>query len=319
METKLCYKTRNGQAFNGDSLNLLDTIEDNSINLVMTSPPFALQRQKAYGNKVDDDYIDWLTEFAAKVKKKLTDDGSFVVDLGGAYQKGIPVRSLYNYKVLIRFCEELGFHLAEEFFWYNPSKLPSPIEWVNKRKIRAKDSVNTVWWFSKTEQPKADVRKVLTPYSDKMKKLLKNPSKYYDPKERPSGHNISEGFGKDNGGAIPSNLLQIANAESNSKYLKMCKKIGVKGHPARFPSKLPEFFIKFLTDEGDIVLDIFGGSSTTGEAAEALERKWITCELEKEYVAASIFRFLDDDSEAERMFNAIMNGEFIDLGKRTLV
>ncbi|WP_439646113.1 DNA methyltransferase [Secundilactobacillus silagei] len=173
---------------------------------------------------------------------RFNDDGSFVIDLGGAYQKGKPIRSLYNYKVLIKFCDELGYKLAEEFFWDNPSKLPSPIEWVNKRKIRAKDAVDTVWWFSKGDFPKADVTKVLVPYSDRMKKLLKSKKHYYDPALRPSGHNISTGFNKDNGGALPSNLLTIPNSESNSHYLHYTRKLGIKAHPARFPSKLPEFF-----------------------------------------------------------------------------
>lgn len=138
------------------------------------------------------------------------------MDLGGAYRKGVPVRSLYNYRVLIKFCDEIGFHLAEEFFWFNPSKLPTPIEWVNKRKVRVKDSVNTVWWLSKTEWPKSNVSKVLIEYSDRMKKLIKDPEAYYTPAKRPSGHDIGSSFGKDNGGAIPSNLLQISNSEASS-------------------------------------------------------------------------------------------------------
>jgi len=310
---RLAYETKNGRAYHGNSLDLLDSLDDNSINLVMTSPPFDLLRQKSYGNLNGDEYIEWLSEFARKIKGKLTEDGSFVLDLGGAYQRGVPVRNLYNYKVLIKFVEELGLFLAEEFFWYNSSKLPSPIEWVNKRKIRAKDSVNTVWWFSKSEFPKANVCNVLAPYSDRMQKLLKDAKKYYDPKERPSGHNISEGFNKDNGGAIPSNLLQIPNSESNSKYLAFCKALKVQGHPARFPSKLPEFFIKFLTDPNDIVLDIFGGSNTTGEAAEVLGRRWISCDLNNQFVAASIFRFAQHEAETKEWYNQIMNEKYVDL------
>jgi site-specific DNA-methyltransferase (cytosine-N4-specific) len=136
--------------------------------------------------------------------------------LGGAYRAGVPSRSLYNFRVLLAFCDEIGFQLAEDFYWFNPAKLPSPIEWVNKRKLRAKDSVNTVWWFSKTDFPKADIRKVLTPYSDRMKKLIEDSESFYTPKKRPSGHDISDAFGKDNGCAIPSNLLSIPNTESNS-------------------------------------------------------------------------------------------------------
>jgi site-specific DNA-methyltransferase (cytosine-N4-specific) len=298
------YHTELGSAFCGDARQLLAQLPDNSVHLAITSPPFALQRQKEYGNKEQHEYIDWLTDFAALVHAKLRHDGSFVLDLGGAYQRGVPARSLYNFRIPIRFCDDLGFFLAQDFYWHNPSKLPSPIEWVNKRKIRAKDSVNNVWWFSKTEWPKADVSKVLAPYSARMTKLLKDPDAFYKPKVRPSGHDIGKAFGKDNGGAIPSNLLQIPNSESNGQYLAGCKMVGVKQHPARFPAKLPEFFVRFLTDPGDVVLDFFAGSNTTGAVAEAEGRRWLAFEERLDYVATSVFRFLGKDCQAEDMRRA---------------
>ncbi len=287
------YTTAYGAAYLGDSLTLLDHLEPNSIDLIITSPPFALQREKSYGNVDQSRYVDWLFAFCEKAYHILAPSGSFVLDLGGAYQKGRPVRSLYNYRILIRLCDELEFRLAEEFFWYNPAKLPSPIEWVNKRKLRAKDSVNTVWWLSKEDFPKADIRRVLVPYSERMKKLQSDPDSYYKPQVRPSGHDIGKGFATDNGGAIPSNLLQISNTESNSRYIQLCKTAGVAVHPARFPQKLPAFFIEFLTEPGDTVLDIFAGSNTTGIAAEELRRRWIAFEQERSYLAASVFRFID--------------------------
>lgn len=315
MKSKFNYKTKLGKAYCGDSRKLLKELENDSVDLVMTSPPFALLREKEYGNVLQDEYVSWLEEFAVEVKRVLKPTGSFVLDLGGAYQRGKPIRSLYNYNVLIRFVSEVGFNLAEEFFWYNPSKLPSPIEWVNKRKIRAKDAVNTVWWFSKTDFPKADVRKVLVPYSANMQKLLKSNGTYYKPKMRPSGHDISDKF-KDNGGAIPSNLLQIPNSESSSRYLKLSTQIGIKSHPARFPIKLPAFFIKFLTDEGDVVLDIFSGSNTTGEAAEQLNRKWIAFDNDPAYVANSSIRFFDAPiDEMNVVYEKIKSGESVDLTK----
>lgn len=309
------YHSARGAMYCADSLEMLARLPDESVNLVMTSPPFALQRKKEYGNKEQHEYVAWLAAFGKLVFQKLKPDGSFVLDLGGAYQKGVPARSLYNFRVLLTFCDELGFTLAEDFYWYNPSKLPSPIEWVNKRKLRAKDSVNTVWWFSKTEWPKADVSKVLAEYSPRMKKLLEAPEAFYTPAKRPSGHDISGSFGKDNGGAIPSNLLQIPNTESNGAYLSGCKLLGVKGHPARFPAKLPEFFINFLTEPGNLVVDIFGGSNTTGAVAETLGRQWLSFELEREYVAASVLRFMDSPTEQEirRAYNAILNGKSVDL------
>ena len=296
MQSKPLYHTAKGQAYVGDSLELLAELPDGSIDLVMTSPPFALRRQKTYGNVEETEYVDWIKPFGKEVFRVLKESGSFVLDLGGAYRAGIPSRSLYNFRVLLAFCDEIGFHLAEDFYWFNPAKLPSPIEWVNKRKIRAKDSVNTVWWFSKSDFPKADVRKVLAPYSDRMKKLIEDPENFYKPKKRPSGHDISRGFGKDNSGAVPSNLLSIPNTDSNSRYLRVCKELGLERHPARFPPELPAFFIKMLTDEGDVVLDIFGGSNTTGFTAEALNRKWLTFELNQEYLASSVLRFLEGHS-----------------------
>lgn len=296
---------------------LLAQLPDDSVNLVMTSPPFALQRKKAYGNKEQDEYVDWLAEFGALVLRKLTPDGSFVLDLGGAYEKGVPTRSLYNFRVLLKFCDDLGFKLAEDFYWFNPSKLPSPIEWVNKRKMRAKDSVNTVWWFAKTDWPKANVSNVLAEYSARMKKLLQDPEAFYKAKKRPSGHDISMGFGTDNGGAIPPNLLEIPNTESNGQYVEACKAVGAVQHPARFPSRLPEFFIRFLTEPNDVVLDIFAGSNTTGSVAEAEGRRWLSFEESREYVAASAFRFLPNRADAldraAEIHSAVMRGESADV------
>jgi DNA modification methylase len=305
------YTTRLGQAYIGDALELLKCLPDSSIDLVLTSPPFALQRQKEYGNKDESEYADWLLSFTPEIKRVLKESGSFVLDLGGAYLKGRPIRSLYNYRVLIRLCDEQGWNLAEEFFWFNPAKLPSPIEWVNKRKIRAKDAVDTVWWLSKSDFPKANISRVLAPYSDRMKRLLQSGEKYYLPQKRPSGHDISGGFMEDRGGAIPSNMLAIPNTESNSQYLRRCQLLGIKGHPARFPQTLPEFFIRFLTEPGDTVLDIFAGSNTTGAAAESTERKWIAFEIEQNYLAASVFRFTEkaDETLARSLYNKLSGDE----------
>ena len=200
-EARPLYRTRLGKAYVMDALQLLPSIPDESIDLVLTSPPFALRRKKTYGNVEEHEYVDWLKPFAKEVLRVLKPAGSFVIDLGGSYRQGVPSRSLYNFRVLLSLCDDVGFHLAEDFYWFNPSKLPSPIEWVNKKKIRAKDSVNTIWWLSKTEWPKANVKNVLQPYSERMRKLISDPENFYTAKKRPSGHDIRMSFGKDNGGA----------------------------------------------------------------------------------------------------------------------
>ncbi len=286
------YSTNYGAAYLGDSLELTKSIPENSINLIITSPPFALTRKKEYGNESAEKYIEWFLPFADQFKRVLAEDGSFVLDLGGAYLPGNPIRSIYQYELLVRLCKEVGFYLAQEFYHYNPSRLPTPAEWVTIRRIRVKDSVNSVWWLSKNPDPKADNRKVLKPYSKSMKNLLE---KGYKAKLRPSGHDISDKFQKDNKGAIPPNLLEIANTESNSAYMRRCKQAGVKPHPARFPRGFAEFFIKFLTDENDLVLDPFAGSNTTGFVAETLQRRWMSFEINENYLIGSKYRF--DDSE----------------------
>ena len=116
----------------------------------------------------------------------------------------------------------------------------------------------------------------------------------------------------------PPEAFIIPNSESNGQYLRGCKAAGIKGHPARFPAKLPEFFIRFLTEPGDLVLDIFGGSCTTGQVAEAEERRWITCDLEAEYVAAGAFRFLPREfaeEKAREIYQSIVTGKKVDFRK----
>lgn len=284
------YATRQGASYLGDALRLMDLLEDESVDLILTSPPFALTRQKEYGNTAEAEYVEWFMEFAVEFRRVLKPTGSFVLDLGGAYLRGAPVRTIYQFELLVRLCRELGFHLAQEFFHYNPSRLPAPAEWVTVRRVRVKDSVNVVWWLCVSENPKADNRKVLQPYSPSMESLLKNG---YKPRLRPSGHDISDKFSRRNGGAIPPNLLSLANTESNSQYLRRCREAGVKPHPARFPQAFPEFFINFLTDPDDLVLDPFAGSNTTGYVAETLKRRWLAFELREDYLKGSILRFCD--------------------------
>ena len=292
------YETALGAAYLGDSRELLAKLPDASVNLVFTSPPYALHFKKEYGNVSKADYIEWFLTFAREIRRVLTDDGSFVLNIGGSWNPKEPTRSLYHFKLMIALVEELNFHLAQECYWYNPAKMPVPAEWVTVRRVRIKDSVEHVWWLSKTPFPKADNRKVLRPYSADMIRLAKRGVKAA---VRPSGHNINASFDKiENGGSIPSNVLEdgipsdmlvLGNNSANDPYTMRCKETGTKIHPARFPASLPTFFVKLLTDEGDLVVDPFAGSNTAGAIAERLGRQWIGMELLEEYLEASKFRF----------------------------
>jgi len=285
---KPSYRTQAGAMYCGDSLDFLKSLRSESVNLILTSPPYALHFKKEYGNVDKAAYVEWFRPFAEQILRVLKSDGSFVLNIGGSYNAGSPTRSLYHFRLLLLLCDELGFHLAQECFWYNPAKLPSPAEWVTVRRIRIKDSVEYIWWFSKSAFPNADNRKVLTEYSSDMRRLIE---RGYRAKDRPSGHKITSKFQKDHGGAIPSNVIERGNNESNSEYIKRCAAAGQKPHPARFPAALPEFFIRMLTDTGGVVIDPFAGSNTTGAVAEGLGRKWLSFERERTYVVNSALRF----------------------------
>lgn len=290
----LFQEIRRGLIYHGDSRGLLSkTLAPGSVDLIVTSPPFGLVRKKSYGNEDADQYVEWFRPFASGFRRVLKEHGSLVIDIGGAWKRGMPTRSLYHFELLMTLCREFDFHLCEEHYWWNPSKLPTPAEWVNIRRVRVKDAVNCIWWLSPSPWPKADNRRVLSPYSTSMQHLLKNG---YTAKLRPSGHDISTKFQKDNGGSIPPNLLAIANTESNSRYQAYCREHELPIHPARFPSLLPEYFVRMLTDEGDLVLDPFAGSCVTGEVCDRLDRRWICCELDKDYLLGAASRFAQEDT-----------------------
>lgn len=303
---EVIYETDLGKMYCGDTLALLGSDVGKSLRgkaqLVFTSPPFPLNVKKKYGNLQGEEYIEWFAAFAPKLKELLTSDGSIVVEIGNAWEPGRPVMSTVVLKALLRFLEAADLHLCQEFVWYNPARLPSPVQWVNVERIRVKDAFSKIWWMSPTDRPKADNRRILREYSSSMKRLIETGK--YNSGKRPSEHNIGkESFKTNNQGAIPPNvldgddapglgtLLKGTNTRSHEQYQMFCRDRGIQLHPARMPKELVEFFVKFLTDKGDMVFDPFGGSNTTGAVAEDLERAWISCEANLPYVVSSIGRF----------------------------
>jgi site-specific DNA-methyltransferase (cytosine-N4-specific) len=260
------------------------------VQLVFTSPPFPLNRKKRYGNAQGDAYLEWLAAFAPVFRELLTKDGSIVLELGNAWVPGSPVMSPLALKALLAFLDRGNLKLCQQFVCYNPARLPSPAQWVNVERIRVKDSYTHVWWMAATERPKADNRRVLKEYSRSMLELLK--AKKYSAGRRPSQHKIgTKSFLKDNNGAIPSNVITLSNTNSTDEYLRYCRAQGLQPHEARMPIGLPEFFINFLTEPRDLVLDPFAGSNTTGAAAESLKRRWLSIETSSAYIATSHGRF----------------------------
>lgn len=311
---KILYKTKLGRYILGDSQKLIEkgflNEYKNKVQLILFSPPFPLNNKKKYGNKLGEEYKKWLADLAPLFSKLLKKDGSIVVEMGNGWEHSRPIQALLSLESLIAFVKnpKADLRLCQEFICYNPSRLPSPAQWVTVNRIRTIDSYTHVWWMAKSDFPKADNRRVLRPYSKSMLQLLK--SKKYNAGKRPSEHNISEkSFLVDNKGSImhnvleleqmdekrdirlPHNMFSFANTNSNDYFLKECRKNNIPLHPARMPVALASFFIDFLTEPGDIVFDPFAGTNTTGYCAEKLRRKWLAVEVDKKYGEQSIIRF----------------------------
>src|SRR2546422_3691042 len=291
---QIAHKTANGAMYRGLAEEVLSSRRfqryRGKVQLIFTSPPFPLNRKKRYGNRQGEAYREWLVSFAPKFRELLTKDGSIAIEMGNAWEPGRPVMSTLAMKTLLDFLERGNLYLCQQFVAYNQARLPGPAQWVNVERNRVKDSFTHIWWMSPSMRPKANNTEVLRPYSTAMRRLLSTSK--YNAGRRPSEHAIGlSSFLKDNGGAIPSNVLPATNTQSNDEYLNFCRRRGIPFQPARMPKQLPEFFIRFLTQEGDLVLDPFAGSNTTGAVAESLDRRWISIEPNRDYVQGSIGRF----------------------------
>lgn len=287
------YSTSRGTAYLGKSEDFLKSnfAEDlvGNVDLILTSPPYPLMAPKAYGNEVGDLYKSQILSLFSSSMRLLSPTGSLVVEIGNAWEKGRPEMQTLPVETLLAIKNDLNLKLCQMFVWENPNKLPGPAAWVNLKRIRVKDSFTHIWWYSPTGTPKADNKRVLSPYTSGMEKLLK--SQKYNQGSRPSGHNVGEGFLKRNEGAIPSSVLRFTNSREEKAYREWCQQHNLPRHPARMPSDLAKFFINFLTEKGDMVYDPFGGSNTTGRAAEDLERSWVISEMSRDYLEGSKGRF----------------------------
>ncbi len=318
------HTTESGKLYVGKSEEFLTSAVGKElfgkVQLIFTSPPFPLNQKKRYGNLQGQEYVKWFTAFAPLFANLLTPTGSIVIELGNAWEHGKPVQSLLPLQSLLSFVQHdnANLRLCQEFICHNPTRLPSPAQWVTVERVRVTDSYTHVWWMSQTDRPKANNRNVLRPYSSATKRMHQRGT--FNAGERPSGHVISNNaFLKDNGGSImqnvleiepiepekdarfPSNILSIAHTNSNDYYLRKCKEKQVIPHPARMPLQLIDFFIQFLTDPGDIILDPFAGSNATGFCAERAGRRWVSIEASQEYIQHSEIRFSQNLSVLESL------------------
>lgn len=298
---RLYFVTKNGMAFWGDSRHV-GSMFPGEIDLIITSPPFLLTREREYQNVASSerDYVDGMVAAIESWLPCLSQTASIVLNLGDSIKSGMGHQSLYKERLLIALEDKLGLHLVQKFVWYSPSKMPSGY-WVTKAARDCVTATEDFYWLSLNPKGcKASNKSVLVEYSEKQLEYLNSAyRKSPTTATRPSGQSANEStFYQQREGAIPSNLLLATPEGAGSKYSAYCKEHHLPRHPAMFHHSLPEFFIRFLTDRGAVVCDTYSGSGNTPYAAEVQDRHWISWEVVKEYVLGHYGRFIANGLEA---------------------
>jgi site-specific DNA-methyltransferase (cytosine-N4-specific) len=286
------FETAQGRAIWAEAESAFGFVADGSVNLWFTSLPYPLLRRKSYqvGDAGGADYLDWATALCSEMHRTLRPDGSIVLNLGDTFLPGLPHMSLYQERLLLRLVDDFGFRFCQRLVWHNPSKLPSPAQWVTIKRCRVTPATEQLLWLSKGDHPYADNRSVQREYSASMRQRLAAGGEKAS--VRPSGHQFATGaFGADNGGSISHNLISASHSSSTDAYLRYCKEHDLPKHPARMPRQVAEYPIKLLTRVGDTVGDCCAGSMQIPAVAEDLGRQWLAMERGLTYIRGGIGRF----------------------------
>ncbi|WP_205836414.1 site-specific DNA-methyltransferase [Iodobacter violaceini] len=291
----VAFSTDLGVAIWGHCKDIFTSVSE-PISLCITSPPYPLRNARAYGNPAESEYIDFICSALEPIVKNLIPGASVVLNLSSdIFLSKSPARSLYVERLVLSLHDRLGLFLMDRIPWVNKSKPPGPTYWACVNRVQLTTAYEPIFWF--TNDPlkvRSDNRRVLEPHSDRQQRLMaaggaKRSASYGDGayKIRP------DSFGRVTEGKIARNVLERGHACSDTKaYREYALNHNLPVHGAMFPTSIPEFFIQFLTEPNDLVVDCFGGTIKTGLAAERLGRRWMSTELIIQYLrgAAGLFQ-----------------------------
>lgn len=270
--------------YNESCLETLKRMEDNSIDLVVTSPPYADRRKTTYGGIHPDNYVDWWLEISKEVQRVLKPTGSFVLNIKENVVDG--ERHTYVLELIIAMRKQ-GWLWTEEYMWHKKNSFPG--YWPN----RLRDGWERLLHFTKEKKFNMYQDQVKVPIGDWSKTRLKNLS---DTDKTRAESKVGSGFGKkienwvDKELVLPNNVLHFAAEAGN------------KSHSAAYPEKLPEFFIKLFTQPNDVVYDPFMGSGTTAKVSIDLNRNFVGSEISVEYYEVANKR-INQNENTKKFFN----------------
>lgn len=279
---KLIYRNSIAEFYLGDCLETLKSFENNSIDLIVTSPPYADQRKSTYGGIHADEYVNWFLPITKELLRVLKPTGTFILNIKEKVSNG--ERHIYILNLILEMRKQ-GWLWTEEFIWHKKNCHPG--KWPN----RFRDAWERLLQFNKNKKFNMYQDAVRVPIGDWAKTRLKNLS---ETDKKRDNSRVGSGFGKNISNWVgremvyPSNVVHLATESSN------------KSHSATFPIDLPLWFIKLFTKEKDLVLDPFLGSGTTSVAASLLNRNPIGIEILPEYYKIAIERFREDTLEKSK-------------------
>lgn len=266
------------------------------IALCVTSPPYPLRQARAYGNPDEAKYVDFICESLGPIVSNLIPGGSVVLNISNdIFEPKSPARSLYIERLILALHDRLGLSLMDRMPWVNFSKPPGPTHWACVNRVQLTTAYEPVFWF--TNDPmrvRSNNRRVLEPHTDRHTRLMQGGGARRTAVYGDGAYKIRpDSYGRITEGKIPRNVIQRGHACNDTRaYREHAASLGLPTHGAMQPTSIPDFFIRFLTEPGDLVVDNFGGTIRTGLAAERLGRRWFVTEWILEYLrgAAELFR-----------------------------
>jgi DNA modification methylase len=290
----IAFSTDLGLAMWGSAQDVFSILGE-PISLCLTSPPYPISRGRAYGKITESEYVDFLCRALEPVIQNLRSGGSVVLNVSNdVFERGMPSRSLYQERLILALHDRFGLHKMDTLIWHNPSKPPGPVWWASINRLQLNVGYEPVLWMTNDpNQVLADNRRVLEPHTARQQQLIRAGGENRHGVYADGAYVVRPGsYSHATPGRIPRNVLTIGHkCQDQARYKKTARDLGLPVHGAPYPLRLVKFLISFLSECGDLVVDPFAGSLTTGRGAEELGRRWVCTDNVCEYLRGGAERF----------------------------